>query len=107
MSRDQQGKIMVMKERVMTFKASGRLAEMLERLPNKSEFIRHAVEAALAGACPLCGGSGLLSEEQRRHLRRFLEHHPLEKCDECQAVHFVCQHQSEDANRSEALREEL
>jgi len=84
---------MAVKERVVTFKADGLLAEALERLPNKSEFIRRAVESALSGACPLCGGSGHLSTEQRRHLREFLANHPLEKCDECQAVHFVCQHQ--------------
>ena len=81
---------MAAKERVVTFKAGGRLAEALERLPNKSEFIRRAVESALSGACPLCGGSGHLSSEQQRHLHEFLTSHTLAKCDECQAVHFIC-----------------
>ena len=83
------------KERVVTFKAGERLTEALERLPNKSEFIRRAVELALTSACPLCGGSGLLSEEQHKHLRDFLQNHPLTKCDECKAVHFVCHSQAE------------
>ncbi|HBT97792.1 MAG TPA: hypothetical protein DEB25_09285 [Desulfobulbaceae bacterium] len=87
---------MAAKERVVTFKADGSLAEALERLPNKSDFIRRAVKSALSGACPLCGGSGHLSAQQRRHLRKFLASHPLEKCDDCQAVHFVCQHQEAD-----------
>ena len=84
---------MTIKERVVTFKAGGRLVEALERLPNKSEFIRRAVASALSGACPLCGGSGHLSSEQQRHLHEFLSSHALEKCAECHAVHFVCQHQ--------------
>jgi len=84
---------MNVKERVVTFKAGERLAEALERLPNKSAFIRQAVESALSGACPLCGGSGHLSAEQRRHLQGFLISHSLEKCGDCRAVHFVCQHQ--------------
>lgn len=86
---------MTVKEKVVTFKAGGRLAEALERLPNKSEFIRRAVESALSGTCPLCAGSGHLSSEQQRHLHKFLTSHPLEKCDQCHALHFVCQHQNE------------
>ena len=81
------------KERVVTFKAGERLAGALERLPNKSEFIRRAIESALSGACPLCAGSGHLSSEQQRHLQEFLISHQLEKCDECHALHFVCQRQ--------------
>ncbi|MDR0477983.1 MAG: hypothetical protein LBH14_08655 [Desulfobulbaceae bacterium] len=84
---------MTVKERVVTFKAGGRLAEALERLPNKSEFIRRAVELALSGACPLCSGSGHLSSEQQQHLHEFLLNHSLAKCNECHALHFVCQHQ--------------
>jgi hypothetical protein len=79
------------KERVITFKADGKLAEHLDNLPNRSEFIRQALEAALDKRCPLCNGSGTLTAEQQRHMADFLNMHPLEKCEECDAVHFTCQ----------------
>lgn len=78
------------KERVFTFKADAHLARSLEQLPNKSEFIRKALETALEKKCPLCDGTGSLSLEQRKHMEHFLVLHSLEKCDECDAVHFVC-----------------
>lgn len=79
------------KERVFTFKADEDLAEMLDRIPNKSEFIRQAIEGALENRCPLCSGTGSLTQAQRSHMRDFLALHSLEKCEECNAVHFVCQ----------------
>ena len=78
------------KERVFTFKADEQLAESLARIPNKSEFIRRALEEALENKCPLCAGTGSLTPEQRRHMEHFLLLHSLEKCEECDAVHFVC-----------------
>jgi hypothetical protein len=78
------------KERVFTFKTDENLAEELARIPNKSEFIRHAIERALANKCPLCNGSGSLSPAQAKHLAEFLDGHSLKKCDECDAVHFTC-----------------
>ena len=78
------------KEKIVTFKVSGDLADDLDGIPNKSEFIRRAVEAALSGKCPLCAGTGVLSVDQQQHMRQFLLQHPLEKCEQCQALHFVC-----------------
>lgn len=81
------------KERVITFKADEKLADNLDNLPNKSEFIRQALEAALEKRCPLCNGTGSLSMEQQHHMEEFLTMHPLQKCEECDAVHFICQPQ--------------
>lgn len=78
------------KERVFTFKADGELADVLDMIPNKSEFVRKAIEAALEYRCPLCDGSGTLSPSQHKHMEQFLDLHPLKKCDECDAVHLVC-----------------
>lgn len=79
------------KERVFSFKADGDLAEALENIPNRSEFIRKALLATLEHECPLCKGTGVLTLEQGKHLEQFLTLHVLTRCEECQAVHFVCQ----------------
>lgn len=79
------------KERVITFKADENLAENLDKIVNKSEFIRRAIETALAGKCPLCSGTGVLSHDQQRHMEHFFALHSLEKCQQCNAVHYVCQ----------------
>ncbi len=77
-------------ERTFTFKVGEELAGQLDRIANKSEFIRKAILAALEQDCPLCHGAGLLTPEQRRHWQHFLSLHTLARCDECNAVHFVC-----------------
>lgn len=34
------------------------VATALEHLPNRSEFVREAVESRMATLCPMCGGTG-------------------------------------------------
>ena len=79
-----------MKSDLITFKVDASLAELIERLPNRSEFIRKAVLAALTNTCPLCQGSGVLTPEQRQHWGRFTRNHSVERCGECDAVHLRC-----------------
>ncbi len=79
------------KERIFTFKTDENMAESLNEIPNKSEFIRRAVQTALEQKCPLCSGPGTLTKQQQTHMEHFLTFHSLEKCGECEAVHFVCQ----------------
>ena len=76
----------------ITFKAEAELAEALAHLPNKSEFIRQALLAALGATCPLCAGTGFLSEAQQMHWRRFARHHDIVECDDCHEPHLVCTH---------------
>ena len=76
---------------VVTFKADPSLVEALKGVSNRSEFIRNAVLAALQHVCPLCKGSGILTPDQQRHWNAFAEQHPLEQCDDCEALHPVCQ----------------
>ncbi len=78
------------KPQIITFKADEALLEALSGLPNRSEFIREAVEAALEGVCPVCAGRGTLSPSQRRHWLDFAKRHPVEECDECHERHLVC-----------------
>jgi hypothetical protein len=81
----------------ITFKAEAELADALARLPNKSEFIRQAVLAALGATCPLCGGTGFLSEAQQAHWDRFSRHHGVVECEDCHEPHLVCAHCEEAA----------
>jgi hypothetical protein len=84
----------ISKERVFTFKTDEKLAELLDHMPNRSEFIRKALLTAMDRHCPLCHGSGILTQEQQNHLEQFLATHPLEKCACCNAFHFTCRQQS-------------
>ena len=85
------------KERVITFKTDEELAHILDMVPNKSEFIRKAIEVALENRCPLCNGTGSLTPAQHKHMKHFLTEHSIKKCGECDAVHFVCQTDDDDS----------
>jgi len=75
---------------IITFKGDAALVEAMKGVPNRSEFIRSAILAALDGACPLCKGTGILTPEQRRHWNAFAADHAVKECDECHAIHVVC-----------------
>lgn len=76
--------------RIVTFKAEEALVEAMEGIPNRSEFIRSAILAALDGVCPVCRGTGVLTAAQRRHWHEFEQSHGVETCDECHEVRLVC-----------------
>jgi hypothetical protein len=78
------------KQQIITFKAEQALVEAMEAIPNRSEFIRSAILAALEGVCPLCHGTGVLSPHQQRHWQEFRETHPVERCTDCQEDKLVC-----------------
>ena len=78
------------KDEVITFKVNAGLAEAMAGIPNRSDFIRKAVIAALDGSCPLCKGTGILSPAQRKHWRSFAVTHSVQECDECHEPYIVC-----------------
>lgn len=78
------------KQEIITFKADETLLKAMRGLPNRSDFIRNAILAALKSACPLCRGTGILSPDQLEHWQKFSANHALEECSKCQAVHLVC-----------------
>ena len=84
--------------KVITFKAPDSLEEAMKGIPNRSEFIRTAILAALNHLCPLCKGTGILLPDQRKHWERFARSHSLETCDECNALHLVCNRGTERGN---------
>ncbi len=78
------------KHEIVTFKADHTLVEAMRGIPNRSEFIREAILAALDSSCPLCGGTGTLTPDQKKHWLAFEAKHRVTECDECHAVHLVC-----------------
>jgi hypothetical protein len=78
------------RQQIITFKADEALVNAMEGIPNRSEFIRSAILAALDGSCPLCLGTGVLSPNQRRHWQEFTRNHRVETCTECREGHLVC-----------------
>ena len=79
-----------LKEQIITFKVDGSLAEAMDGIPNRSQFIRAAILAALDSICPLCKGTGILTPDQRKHWDAFSDSHTITKCDDCDAVYVVC-----------------
>jgi hypothetical protein len=81
---------LVRKQEVITFKADKSLLAAMKGVPNRSEFIRNAVLAALESACPLCTGTGILTPNQKRHWDAFAADHALTECGDCHELHLVC-----------------
>jgi hypothetical protein len=86
---------------LITFKVEHSLAELIDRLPNKSEFIRNALLGALEKTCPLCQGTGVLTPEQAEHWKSFTELHRIERCADCHSIYLRCERDS-DCHRHSA-----
>jgi hypothetical protein len=71
------------KTAVVAFKVEAELAEFLNKLPNKSAFIRKAIAAQLKMACPLCNGSGVVSRGVHDHYASLLPQLNMRNCDGC------------------------
>jgi hypothetical protein len=68
---------------VVAFKVEQELADLLNKLPNKSAFIRKAIEAQLGMACPLCNGRGVVPRGVHDHYAAVIKEHNLHQCDGC------------------------
>ncbi len=78
------------KPQTVTFKVDATLAEAMRGMPNRSDFLRSAVLAALENTCPICKGTGLLTPRQMEHWRNFARTHSFEECEECHEYRLVC-----------------
>lgn len=78
------------KEEIISFKVDPELGEAMRNIPNRSRFIRSAILAAMAGVCPLCDGSGVLTPSQKKHWDEFSVNHALERCGKCDSRFLVC-----------------
>jgi hypothetical protein len=68
---------------VVAFKVEKELADLLNKLPNKSAFIRKAIEAQLGRACPLCQGKGVVPRGVHDHYAPLLAQFNSRNCDAC------------------------
>jgi hypothetical protein len=71
------------KTAVVAFKVENELAELLNKLPNKSAFIRDAIAAQLGVACPLCRGKGVVPRGVHDHYAPLLQQFKSRGCDGC------------------------
>ena len=78
------------RQRIVTFKVNEDLLAVIKEIPNRSEFIRAAIMAALENVCPLCSGTGLLTPKQKEHWESFSRDHTLKRCDDCQEIFIEC-----------------
>ena len=78
------------KQGVITFKVDEDLFEVIKDIPNRSEFIRAAIIAALGSVCPLCNGSGMLTRNQKRHWDDFAVDHWVQECKDCHENILFC-----------------
>jgi hypothetical protein len=71
------------KTQIVAFKVEEDLADFLNKLQNKSAFIRKAIIAQLGMACPLCEGSGTVPRGLHEHYAPVLAKNNSRKCDKC------------------------
>jgi hypothetical protein len=71
------------KTALVAFKVEEDLAEFLNKLPNKSAFIRKAIAAQLGMACPLCNGKGVVPRGVHDHYAPLLTQLNQGHCDSC------------------------
>jgi hypothetical protein len=75
---------------IITVKVPEALSEALSGIPNRSEFIRNAIRAALDQTCPLCKGSGFLLPHQKQMWNTYAKEHSLSTCRTCHCLKPVC-----------------
>ena len=78
------------KQEIITFKVDEDLLQAIKGIPNRSEFIRSAIIAALGSTCPLCNGTGMLTPNQKRHWKDFTVNHSIKNCLHCHEDILTC-----------------
>ena len=73
------------KKQIVAFKVEDELADFLDKLPNKSEFIRKAILAQFGMTCPLCTGSGVVPRGIHDHYKPVIAGHNHRPCEKCKA----------------------
>src|SRR3954465_5752008 len=68
---------------VVAFKVEQELADLLDKLPNKSAFIRKAIAAQLGRVCPLCRGKGVVPRGVHDHYAPLIAKYSDSNCEKC------------------------
>ncbi|MCG3205814.1 MAG: hypothetical protein KCHDKBKB_02537 [Elusimicrobia bacterium] len=95
----------VMKTReIVSFKTDAVLKRKLEKLENRSDFIRNALLVALNNACEFCSGAGILNSEMRKHWKEFSQKHTIRECDDddCNEIKVECGNKGIEASEPSA-----
>lgn len=71
------------KSKIVAFKVEEDLAEFLDGLPNKSDFIRKAILAQFGMTCPLCTGSGVVPRGVHDHFKPVIQQNSQRPCEKC------------------------
>jgi hypothetical protein len=71
------------KSKIVAFKVEEDLAEFLNNLPNKSDFIRKAILSQFGMTCPLCTGSGVVPRGIHDHYKPIIGGHNQRPCEKC------------------------
>jgi hypothetical protein len=71
---------------LVAFKVEEDLADLLNQLPNKSDFIRRAIAAQIGTACPLCLGKGTIPRSMQAFFTEIIESHRRLSCHGCGQV---------------------
>ncbi len=74
------------KTAIVAFKVEKELADLLDKLPNKSDFIRKAIAAQLGMSCPLCLGKGVVSRGIHDHFAPVLQQARSSRCSACREM---------------------
>jgi hypothetical protein len=73
----------LVKTEVVAFKVEKELADLLNKLKNKSDFIRQAIVSHLSMACPLCAGRGVVPRGVHDYYAPLLNKMSRAHCDSC------------------------
>jgi hypothetical protein len=73
----------LVKTEVVAFKVEKELADLLNKVPNKSDFIRQAIVSHLGMACPLCNGRGVVPRGVHDYYAPLLSKMGQAHCDNC------------------------
>lgn len=73
------------KSQIVAFKVEAELAEFLDKLPNKSDFIRKAILAQFGMNCPLCDGSGVVPRGIHDHYHPVIASNNTRPCEKCKS----------------------
>ncbi len=71
------------KSKIVAFKVEESLADFLDNLPNKSDFIRKAILAQFGMTCPLCDGSGVVARGIHDHYKPIIAENNTRGCEKC------------------------
>jgi hypothetical protein len=74
------------KSKIVAFKVEEELADFLDNLPNKSEFIRKSILAQFGMTCPLCTGSGVVPRGVHDHFKPVIATQNSRSCDKCKSA---------------------